>query len=240
MIVLHTMHRIGWGLLAPSPFCAKVELFLRILGLPYEARPTLSTADAPRKKLPWIEDGGQRVADSENIVTHLRTQAGDPFGEAGIPRERAALHHLTRRTVEESLYFVLVAERWLDPSLHRAYAADLLRPMPGPARPLVDLMVSRMLRRQLWEQGTARHPLDEAIGRGVQDLDAVEVALGDAPFFGGERPAAIDASVWGSLANLWYIPAESRLKAAVAARPRLVAYLDRVTERWELKKIVGS
>lgn len=237
MIVLHTMHRIGWGLLAPSPFCAKVELYLRMLELPYEARPTLSTADAPRKKLPWIEDGDERIADSGNIVAHLRTRAGDPLGEATIPPERAAVHHLTRRTVEESLYFVLVAERWLDPALHRPYAADLLRPVPAPARPLVDLMVSRMLRRQLWEQGTARHPLEEALERGVRDLDAVELTLGDAPWFGGERPAAIDATVWGCLANLWYIPVESRLKAAIAEKPRLIDYLDRVTERWELKKI---
>lgn len=234
------MHRIGWGLLAPSPFCAKVELYLRMVGLAYEPRPTLSTSDAPRKKLPWIEDGAERIADSENILAHLRTKAGDPLGEAALPADRAALHHLVRRTVEESLYFVLVAERWSDPEVHRAYAADLLRPMPAPARPLVDLMVSRMLRRQLWEQGTGRHPLDEAIGRGVRDLDAVELALGEAAYFGGEGPAAIDAAVWGSLANLWYIPVETRLKAALAEKPRLVAWLERVTERWELKKIAAS
>lgn len=229
------MPRIGWGILAPSPFCAKVELYLKMIGAPYEARPTLSAAGGPRKKLPWIEDSGERIADSEVILDHLRRTRGDPLGEDHLPADRRALHHLARRTAEESLYFVVVAERWQDPAMYAAYTRDLLASMPAVGRPVVAAVARRMLTRQLWEQGTGRHPLPEALARGARDVDALAWALGDAPFYGGDAPTGTDAALWGSLANIWFVPHEGTLKRAVAAHPRLVAWLERVADRHGLR-----
>ncbi len=225
------MPRIGWGWLAPSPFCAKAELYLIWIGAPYRAAPTLSAAAGPRKKLPWIEDGGEVIADSERILDHLARTRGDPLGEAKIDPARRARHHLARRTAEESLYFALVAERWLDPAVAPAYQRDLLAGLPAPARPLVGAMARRMLTQQLWAQGTGRHPLPEILARGARDVEALAWALGDGPFFAGDAPAAVDAAIWGALANLWYTPVDGALKRAVGAQPALVAWLDRVSAR---------
>ncbi len=229
------MPRIGWGLVSPSPFCAKVELYLRMLDLPFELRPTLSAAAGPKKKLPWIEDGGVVVADSGAIVEHLRRRRGDPLGEDALDPAERGRRHLVRRTVEESLYFVLVAERWLDPEVLRAYRRDLLGSLPAPARPLVGAMAARLLRRQLWEQGTGRHSLPELRARGAEDLAALASALGDRPFFAGDAPAAIDATVWGSLANLWYVPVEPPLRRSLAGHPTLIAYLERLRQQLALE-----
>lgn len=226
------MPRIGWGLLAPSPFCAKIELILRMMAIPHRLAPGLSAADAPRKKLPWIEDGALVVADSERIVAHLEATRGPLPGEAHLTDERRATLHLARRTAEESLYFVIVAERWADDAHRRAYARDLTASMPALARPLVTRMAHRMLTRQLWQQGTGRHPLAEALQRGFDDIDAIARTLGDAPWFGGDEPVAVDAALWGSLANIWYTPIDGRLKRAVGGHANLVGWLERVTARY--------
>lgn len=240
MIVVHTMPRIGWGLLSPSPFCAKVELYLKMLGEPYEVRPTLSAAAGPHKKLPWIEDNGSAITDSEVILDHLRTLRGDPLGEEQIPADERARHHLARRTAEESLYFVIVAERWRDETMYAAYTADLLGSVPALARPVVAALARRMLLKQLWQQGTGRHSLEAALSRGTRDIDALAWALGQAPYFAGAQPAGIDAALWGSLANIWFVPVGGTLKRAVGAHPALVAWLERVAERYQLGELGGA
>ncbi len=231
MIVLHVTPRIGWGLLGPSPFCVKLEVILRMRGDAYELRPTLSTARSPRGKLPWIEHAGQRVADSGVIVQRLE-RASDVLGEAEVPPDARARAHLTQRTVEESLYFVLVAERWRDPAIRARYTNDLFAGLPKPARPLVGHVAARVLERQLWQQGAGRHDLEVLREVARRDLASVAWALGDAPYFTGARPRAVDASVFGLLANLWHIPIDGPLRQAVARHENLVQFVERMRARY--------
>ena len=41
-----------------SPFCMKLETYLRMAGLPFESVYTLNLRRAPKGKLPFINDGG--------------------------------------------------------------------------------------------------------------------------------------------------------------------------------------
>jgi glutathione S-transferase len=230
-MLLHTMPNIGWGLLAPSPFCVKAEVGLRLAGVAYRAMPTLTADKAPRGKLPWAEDGGVVIADSERILEHVAATRGDPLDEAGASAGDRAQAHLVRRTVEESLYFAIVDERWRDPDLRAAYTADLLAGLPRAARPLVRAWATRLLTGQLRAQGMGRRPRDEVTAVGAADLAAVAAALGERPYFTGERPRGVDAAVFGQLANLWYVPVETPLRAALAGHPNLVAFVERVAAK---------
>jgi glutathione S-transferase len=60
------------------------------------------------------------------------------------------------------------------------------------------------------------------------DLAAVAWALGDAPYFAGDRPRAIDASVFGVLANLWFIPIQVPLRRALGQHANLIAFVERM------------
>jgi glutathione S-transferase len=231
MIVLHTMPQIGWGLLNPSPFCLKVETCLRMRSDAYERAPTLFANRAPRGKLPWIEDGRARVADSERIVRWLERR-GDVLGEASVSPAARARGHLVRRAVEESLYFAIVAERWRDPVIRRRYADDLLSSMPRPARVVVARLARLTLERQLWQQGFGRHDLDAVRAMAAEDLAAIANVLGDSAFVTGDSPRAVDASLFGSLANLWHIPIETPLRRALAGHANLVGFVDRMRARF--------
>lgn len=54
-----------------SPFCCKLETWLRVAKIPYVVVETGDPRTAPRRKLPYIEDEGVRIADSSLIVDHL-------------------------------------------------------------------------------------------------------------------------------------------------------------------------
>src|SRR5262245_11016515 len=56
-----------------SPFCSKLETWLRIAGIPYEVVDTADPRTAPKGKLPFIEDGGRRMGDTSLIIEHLRS-----------------------------------------------------------------------------------------------------------------------------------------------------------------------
>jgi glutathione S-transferase len=59
----------AWGLSDFSPFCVKVETYLRMTKVPFR----VVVADgrkAPKQKLPVIEDGGKIVCDSRDIIDH--------------------------------------------------------------------------------------------------------------------------------------------------------------------------
>jgi glutathione S-transferase len=71
MIKLYKFGSIG-DVCDASPFCVKVEAYLRLADLPYE---TLSGAQylrkAPKGKLPFIEDNDNIIADSSFILKYL-------------------------------------------------------------------------------------------------------------------------------------------------------------------------
>src|SRR5262245_48963646 len=107
-----TLYQFGtaWGLPNISPFCIKVETYLRMAGLPYKAC-VGDPRKSPNRKLPAIDDDGQFVCDSSLILTHLKHKYGDKL-DAKLTVEQRALGQLLRRTFEEGFYWSLVYAQW--------------------------------------------------------------------------------------------------------------------------------
>ena len=60
-----------WGSPNLSPFCCKTETYLRMADIEYKIKMTLPP-EAPKGKLPYIEDGDEVLADSGFIALHLK------------------------------------------------------------------------------------------------------------------------------------------------------------------------
>ena len=58
----------AFGLPNASPFCMKLETYLRMAGLPFELVNDGNVIRAPKGKLPYIEDDGRVVADTNFII----------------------------------------------------------------------------------------------------------------------------------------------------------------------------
>ncbi len=78
MIKVHQFEP-AFGLPNASPFCMKLETYLRMTGIAYELSPPdmRDLGKAPKGKLPFIEDNGKIIADSTFIIDHLKTTHGD-------------------------------------------------------------------------------------------------------------------------------------------------------------------
>ena len=80
MITLYQFPPV-WGLPNASPFCMKVETYLRMTGLPYQFARGADIRKAPKGKFPVIEDNGKIIPDSSFIVEYLKASYGDPLDE---------------------------------------------------------------------------------------------------------------------------------------------------------------
>src|SRR5205823_7016158 len=88
MITLYTFGP-AFGLPDPSPFVMKAEVLLKMAGLPYRTDDT-GFRSAPKGKLPYIDDDGERIADSTFIRLHVEKKYGFDF-DRGLDQEHRAV-----------------------------------------------------------------------------------------------------------------------------------------------------
>lgn len=223
MIELHQFRLVDGVNL--SPFCAKVEFYLRLRRLPHrvvEGAPT----GAPKGKLPYVVIDGRTIADSADIVAHL--EAAGPGLDDGLDAAARARAHVIVRTLEESLYFAMVHDRWSVEANWPRVRDGLLGGLPAPIRPLVAGLVRRKVRRDLAGQGYGRHSVEEVRRRGIADIDAIADLLGAGPFVLDDRPRVVDVVLHAFVDNLIAGGFPGPLTQAVAARPELVAHHARM------------
>ena len=229
-LVLHQPSTRPWGTPNMSPFCTKLETYLRMAEVPYKAVPADFRA-APKGKIPFVELDGKRMGDSQLIVEELERRLGDRALDAGLaPRDRA-LGRTVRRMLEEATYFAGMYFRWQMDEGFAVLAPEFKRMLPAPFRLLVP-MIRRKTKKQLKLQGTGRHTPDEVAAMGAADLGAVAELLGDQDFLLGARPRTVDATIFAFLESIGGFPLESGVRAGIDAHANLLAYRARVRERW--------
>jgi glutathione S-transferase len=213
-----------------SPFCCKLETWLRITGIPYEVVDTADPRKGPKGKLPFIEDAGVRIADTSVIVDHLKKTRGvDP--DARLDGAQRAIALLVQRTLEEHYAFVLAYTHLVRDEGFRHTRARF-DSVPAIVRPLVMRTVQGQIKQTLWRQGILRHSDAEIVESALRDWRAVLTIMGDGPFFFGDEPTGIDAVVFGALATSVLTPIESPIRDFLRSRHVCVAYAERMRARF--------
>lgn len=231
MITLHQFSIPPDGVSA-SPFCAKLELWLKLTGLPYRSDESGDFAHAPKGKLPWITDSdGTTLGDSRLIIEHLvRTRGVDP--DAGLTGAQRAVSLLVSALVEDRLYQALVWWRWIhDPNyriLRDAYFGDV----PEAARESVAGQARAGVQADLRGHGLGRHTPDEIAAIGRADVAALATLVAGDPWLFGDRPTTADCTVWAMVANLLSPLFETPLGDEARRHPALLAYHQRGRELW--------
>lgn len=215
----------AWGLPNISPFCVKLETYLRMTRRPYQvALPSVRLG--PKGKVPYIVDGDTVMGDSSLIIDYLVRTYGDPLDGALDARQRA-LGHAVRGMVEEHLYFAVGTLRWSNPDAW-PHLRSAFRPMLPP---VIGGLILRGVRRSMAAkaraQGIGRHSRDEILGLVAADLDALDALL-VGPYVHGAAATSLDAMLYGFLVQLAYVPWDSAEKRLVHARPRLIEYAERM------------
>ncbi len=225
-IVLWQMHAL-WGLPNASPFCMKVETWLRMAGLPYQTRTITGPPKSKSSKIPYVErPDGSLLYDSSCILETLTRERGVAL-DGHLSALDRAVGLLLQRTLEDSLYFLVLYERWVDDENWARTARDYFGHFPLPMRVLVVPLIRRKIVAAALGQGVARLPASERVARSKADVRAVAELLGDKPYF-FVRPSSYDAIAYAFLANVLWAPYETAIKHELRAQANLVAFLERM------------
>lgn len=230
-IVLHQFKPLH-GMPNPSPFCIKLETYLRMAGFAY----TVKTIGAPKSstgKAPYIEVDGQTICDSGLIIAHLEAHYGHRVEGRLTMAERGTSLAL-QRMMEEHLYWVAVYARWLDPHNRdhsNAYIKELVG-APGWLMPLILPVIRRSIRKSLHAHGIGRHDPATLWQLGIGDVHALGQWLGNRTWGFGENPTVIDAVLFAFTACIVHTPWDFPLKTETMKNRNLLAHKERMLARY--------
>ena len=229
MITLYTFGP-AFGLPDPSPFVTKAEVLLKMAGLAYQTDPA-GFRRAPKGKLPYIDDDGERIADSTFIRWHLEKKYGVDF-ENGLSVEQRAIGWAFEKMAEDHLYWALVDARWQDDANFAKGPSEFFRKIPAVVRPFMTAVIRRQVRRALYGQGMGRHKPAEIVALGTRSIAAIAEFLGTKPFLMGNEPTGIDATIFAFVAGTLCPHFKTPLRTAAERHPNLGGYVGRMTARY--------
>jgi glutathione S-transferase len=216
----------GFGLPEISPYVTKTEVQLKMAGLDYR-KVRGRTDQSPKGQLPYIEDGGDRVADSTFIRAHIEAKYGVDLDAGLAPAERA-LAWTIERMIENHLGWCMIHARWLLKDNFDKGPSHFFDQAPEGVREAARVNVNANVRAV----GVGRHSDDEIADLGEKSLDALAQLLGAKPFLMGDRPTAVDAIAFGQVAAILTPFFDSPLRRRAERFETLVAYRDRMIERF--------
>jgi glutathione S-transferase len=214
-----------------SPFVIKVMLLLKFAGMPFR-QVQGNPFRAPHRLLPYIEDGGARIADSTLIRRHIEQKYHFDFDQ-GLRLEQKAVAWAVERMCEDHLYFAMLDSRWTDSANFKAgLGRHMFGAIPAPVRPIVKSVLRRMNAKRLHGHGIGRHPRAQIAEFAVRDIDALATLIADKPYLASDRPCGADAFVFGIVTAILTPPLDSPIRTALRQHANLVAYCDRITRQY--------
>lgn len=72
-----------------SPYCLKLETWLRLAGLEYQVKVVSDPRKAPKGKLPYVRIEGEAIGDSEIVIRTLGERYGVTLDAGLMPGARA-------------------------------------------------------------------------------------------------------------------------------------------------------
>ncbi|CAK1555011.1 unnamed protein product [Leptosia nina] len=222
-----------------SPYCLKVETWLRLAGIKYENVDHKAKFRSKKGQLPFIELNGEEIADSTFIIKQL-TEKFNKDLDAALTPERRVVTHAMVSMIENHLSWVMLWWRAKYPdSVIKGYQVNLQNALNTRLPNAIlnfcyKLTSGRKGMKKAKAHGIGVHSQEEIIEFGKNDLRVLSDLLSDKPFFFGDEPTLLDVVAFANLAQLHFIDKDvpHLLRDAMNdSFPNLVGLVSRIKER---------
>jgi len=192
-----------------SPYCLKVETWLRLAGIKYENVDHKMKYKSKKGQLPFVEVNGEEIADSAMIIKELASRYNQDL-DAGLSPEQKNVAHATISMLENHFAWVLKSAFSTNPDLVlEGYKIDLKhvtqRSFPVP---ILKFLFKRHLKaaaKKVRAHGIGVHKPEEIEEFGHNDLKVLSDLLADKPFFFGDAPTQLDVVAFSNLAQVAFM-----------------------------------
>ncbi|TFK14321.1 TATA box-binding protein-associated factor RNA polymerase I subunit B [Platysternon megacephalum] len=229
-IILHQFSRPNNGVPSLSPFCLKMETYLRMADLPYQNY--FDGKLSPQGKMPWIEYNRKKVSGTEFIIDFLEEKLGVNLNKNLGPHERAVSRAVTKM-VEEHFYWTLAYCQWVD-NLHETQKMLSCR---GPFSDLLKWILCHLtkgiVKREMYGHGIGRFSEEEIYKLMEKDMRSLAGLLGDKKYIMGPKLSTLDATVFGHLAQaMWTLPGTRPERLIKGELINLAMYCERIRRKF--------
>jgi len=209
-----------------NPFSQKVAIGLDIKKLPFEQVVSDNPEDVKRwspvtGRLPVVEDGDERIADSAAILRYLDERYPEPPLRSRDSKVAAAQDQMMEWADASFLFYW---DRW----------RTARYPRPGddqPANPSLLRTLQRRIERSFGREDVDPTPIElrelEVLEELANRMDDLVGMLGQRAFFHADEPSVADTAVFGMLRIVRDGPM-MRGAEMIARRPVLARYVDRM------------
>lgn len=231
-----------WGIPSPSPFCMKLETYMRMAEIPYQSYSILDPLAAPQNrmapkgKIPFVDMDGKLIGDSSFIIQLLKEKYGDKIDNHLSAAEKAT--GLAIKCLFEDHYFwSMVYSRWFDDAVWAVTKPDFFGGLSWLLKKIVPRMRKKRMQKVLYFQGIGRNTQQEIYDQAKKALDAFAEILGNKPFIFGDRPTSFDAIAHGFLVNTMRVPFDYEMKRYANSIPVFGPYCERIDKLFYAAKL---
>src|SRR5262249_19169458 len=133
---------------------------------------------------------------------------------------------LVRRLLDD-LYWVMSYSRWKDDRFWPQFRDAILGTHPDVTAEALEKAREYNFKRYHY-QGIGRYEADAAYARGIADLRVLANLIPASGYVFGPRSSSIDASIYGSTANIYFYEIDTPLKAFLVSQANIVRHCQAI------------
>ncbi|KAH8408371.1 hypothetical protein KR215_004524 [Drosophila sulfurigaster] len=225
-----------------SPYCLKVETWLRLVGLKYENVDHKMRFRSKKGQLPFIELNGEEIADSAIIIKELSAKY-DKNLDAGLTAEQRNVSYATIAMLENHLIWIIFYWRAKYPdNVLKGYKVNLQHALGLRLPNSILNFFFKITFGRKWFQGTKKlkahgigvHSAEEIEEFGKNDLKVLSEMLDCKPFFFGDEPTTLDVVAFAVLSQLHYLSKDIAypLRDYMTEKcPNLIGHVSRMKDK---------
>ena len=228
-----TLYKFGslWNIADPSPFCIKLESYLRVANVDFEA-PVFEMSffkKAPKGKLPFIKKADGSIVGDSNLIIEELVASGEKDLDAALNVEERSISCAFHRLLDEHFYWALVYSRWQDEPGWSIVSDMFFGDITPFIRGLIQNKEQKTVIGYMKGHGLGRHNREEIYSIASKNITALSDYLGDKKyFFGKDELTFIDICLHSYIINIITPDIDNPLKEAVMACQNLVDHALRL------------
>lgn len=208
-----------------SPFCLKLETYLKVAKVPYENKLTVSMGKSKKKKMPMILDGEALIEDSTFIIEHLKTKHGIDL-DAHLTTEQKAVAKAFQWLCEKVIVDIVVYFRWADKDNWPKFRELIFARAPWLIKVTVANGMAKNVEKTLYKHGMGRFTDEERLKILNDNLAAISAYLGDKKYFFGDQISTIDTVLFAVLCQVSPRGVVPQFEGLINRYPNLKRYVE--------------
>ncbi|AJC48880.1 glutathione S-transferase family protein [Allofrancisella guangzhouensis] len=231
MINLYQLPKLEGKNYSMSPFCIKLELYLKVAGLAYQNHFGLEFNKSPTGKMPYIQIKGKKYADSNLIISRLE-QENNFFIDEHLDSQQKAIALSFIRLCEDSLYWAGLYSRWIDTD-NKIWKINFIEAsgLPKIMASIIYPVVKRNILRQLRSIGLMSLTKSEIYSKAEKDISAIANFLEVRKYFFNDKVSLLDLTVFSFLVTIGDGTCSKRLQSFVCSK-NLGSFIENIQNKY--------